>query len=225
MMSMFRKWLTGLGTLAVAYAWALSPASADFVNGSFETGTTAGWTNVPPPGASTMVVTSYTTDFGPSATFTPTHGNFFARLNTDGPGSQNRISQGVFINAGEELAGDMFFDSGDPDGAFGFNDFGRAWISLNANGTGQVGPDLFYSDAKTVGAGHTPWTSFQRTITVSGTYFFNAAVANVGDSIFDSRIGIDNLQIVPEPGTLTLAGLGAIGLFGYARRRRQKQAV
>jgi hypothetical protein len=34
-----------------------------------------------------------------------------------------------------------------------------------------------------------------------------------------------DVNVIPEPGTLTLAGLGAIGLFGYARKRRKQQAA
>lgn len=33
-----------------------------------------------------------------------------------------------------------------------------------------------------------------------------------------------SVAIVPEPGVMTLAGLGTLGLIGYARRRRRKMS-
>jgi hypothetical protein len=71
-----------------------------------------------------------------------------------------------------------------------------------------------------------------------GTYFFYGFQS---DTLFDQvvlrgpgdgRFGLDNLRFenagvaaVPEPGTLTLLGLGAFGVLGYGWRRRAGPAA
>ncbi len=47
---------------------------------------------------------------------------------------------------------------------------------------------------------------------------------------FDTGISMNSLTagagaVVPEPSTLTMFGIGALGLFGYGRRRRQTSAA
>jgi len=36
---------------------------------------------------------------------------------------------------------------------------------------------------------------------------------------------MDSAAVVPEASSLALLGIGALGLFGYGRRRRQKSAA
>ena len=78
----------GLGTV-----WA-----AGLTNGSFETTTTAGWTEVVPTGGAIAVVTS--ADGTDSV-----DGTYFARLKTNGPGSFTTLSRDVTVAAGDTVSG------------------------------------------------------------------------------------------------------------------------
>lgn len=217
--------LTGLLTLGVAVL-ATTSVRADFINGSFETGNISGWTNNPfPAGATTQVVLQHVA-VPPSIpvgfTFRPTNGNFFALLKTDGPGNVNRLFQDVVIQDGNRIEFDIFFDSGDPGPFPANNDVGRAFLS---QGGVQIGADLFNATSQSVGAvGHTPWTTIQTGPLAAGTYRLNVEVANTGTAQFDSFVGLDRVSVVPEPASLTMVAIGAIGLAGYRWRRQKRQS-
>jgi MYXO-CTERM domain-containing protein len=54
-------------------------------------------------------------------------------------------------------------------------------------------------------------------------------VSDVDDELYDSALVIDNIRTSavsanPEPGSLTLAAVGAISLLGYRLRRRRARA-
>lgn len=223
---MNRMKLTSLLTLGVALL-ATTTVRADFINGSFETGNISGWTNNPfPAGATTQVVLQHIAappSIPVGFTFRPTHGNFFALLKTDGPGNVNRLFQDVVIQDGNMIEFDIFFDSGDPGPFPANNDVGRAFLSTTAGV--QIGADLFNATSQSVGAtGHTPWTTIRTGPLAAGTYRLNVEVANTGTAAFDSFVGLDRASVVPEPASLTLVVVGAIGLAGYRWRRQRGQS-
>jgi hypothetical protein len=61
----------------------------------------------------------------------------------------------------------------------------------------------------------------------AGTHHIKIAIADAGDTIYDSGVFIqagsfsDTDPSVPEPGSLALLGISALGIAGYVRRRRK----
>ena len=76
--------------------------------------------------------------------------------------------------------------------------------------------------------GDTPWTSFAYTFLIGGNYTIEAGVRNVGDPdpLFDSVLGLDDVRLspepVPEPASVIVWSLGAIGMMFARRNRRSK---
>ncbi len=169
-----------------------SEAKAGFVNGGFETGDLSGWT-VGGTG-SVSVVSSYSTTSGPSATFNPTEGNFFALLVAGNANVYTTLTQSFSVSAGDTLFGSAFYDAND------YTPYlDDAYIKILEGNT-----VLFYSDVDLVGDyGNTPWTSFSHTFAVGGTYTLEAGVRNLFDSANTPLLGIDGFLAsaapVPEP--------------------------
>ncbi len=80
----------------------------------------------------------------------------------------------------------------------------------------SVSPTVF-----TFGTGY--WTTTY-TIPVSGTYTLGFGVMDTGDFAVDSGLLIDNVRVdpIPEPTTLTIWSVIALGGLGLAYRRRRK---
>lgn len=205
-----KSWTLVLAAVAVLVG--VGQLNGSIVNGSFETGDTTGWTEVKPYGATTTVVTShneqpYGDPYG-KMTYSPTDGTYFALLKTDGGGAKNKLYQSFTAETGYQISFDVFFDTEDYIlSGQAWNDSGRAYLT-NSSGTAQIGPDLFYSDVLTVGDyGETPWTSVTRTITTAGTFRLYFEVENYLDSQVDSYLGIDAVEVVPEPGSVVVWSL------------------
>lgn len=192
-------------------------------NGGFETGDITGWTNVKPSGATTTVVSSHneqSSGTGP-VTYSPTEGDYFALLKTDGPGSLNQLYQSFTAGTGDILSFDIFFDADD---YIPYNDYGKAYV-LDSSNNKVGGGDLFYSDIASVGDyGETPWTPVSLTFTKSDTYTLYVEITNGKDSVLDSYVGVDNVQqqSVPVPATLCLMSFGVLGLLGFGLRKRRQ---
>jgi hypothetical protein len=159
-----------------------APAASTLVNGDFETGDTAGWTVNNP--VNTQVVTGY-------GSYQPVHGNHFVLLTADQANTPVKISQSFFAGMGMTVRGDTFFKAGD---YLPYNDSGQVVVKIKENGTTVATP--FNKSISDVGDyGQTPWTHWEHTFAEPGDYTIELSVTNALDSLNDSVIGLDAVEL------------------------------
>jgi|GEM_PF-6750168 len=205
-------------TAAVAPAGVF--AAAIINNGSFENGSTSGWSAVIPPtvgtqlGGDISVASSYSSVNG---SFTPKDGALMAILYPAQAEVFTSLSQSMNADAGDQINGWAFFVA--EDSGTGYDDYGQVMITSD---TGSVIATLFSASVSSVGtARNTGWVAFSYTFSTAGTYVLQARVANRGDYKKDSILAIDGVQgvgVLPPTcsagGPYTVNEGGAVQLSG-----------
>jgi hypothetical protein len=187
----FVKTRVALVGVAVALAAALlllvglanpAPAASTLVNGDFETGDTTGWTATNPE--QTQVVSNY-------GSYQPVDGAYFALLTAGQADTPVKISQSFFAGKGMTVRGDTFFQAND---YLPFNDSSQVVVKLKENGA--LVETLFQKSVSDVGDfGQTPWTHWEHTFAEPGEYTIEVSVTNALDSVQDSVIGLDAVEL------------------------------
>ena len=220
---------------------AVQPASAQLVNGGFETGNFTGW-------ATTGNTSIQTSAFGSG----PTEGTFEALVSTAeptvtdfsleaflglAPGSLDNLGNGnatfgsairqTFTGrAGDILTFDWNFLTNEfTDPSNSFNDFSFVSLGLLSELADTRLP--IFLGSPTPFNEETGFRTFSFTIPTTGTYVLGLGVTDVGDTVVDSGLLVDNVRLtsVPEPtSTLGVLAFGAFGAGSLLKRKRQQKA-
>jgi len=218
---------------------AVQPASAQLVNGGFETGNFTGW-------ATTGNASIQTSAFGSG----PTEGTFEALLSTGdptvpdfslevflglAPGSLDNLGNGnatagsairqtFLAEAGDILTFDWNFLTNEGTPSF-FNDF--SFVSLAV--LSELGDTTFpiFMNSLTPFNQETGFQTFSFTIPTTGTYTLGFGATDVADNVVESGLLVDNVKLTPVPEPTSTLGVLAFGAFGggsLLKRKRQQKA-
>jgi hypothetical protein len=226
MQALLKKMLTGLTAAGLLTTFCSLPLRADSItNGSFETpvvpvggftnfasGSTGitGWTVVGAAGGVSIVSGSFSQN---GISFPAENGVQWLDLTGDGTNSNEGVQQTFATTSGTEYTVSFWVGNVyNPGGIFGTT----STVDVRLGGTG--GTLLLAATNANMTTGTQTWEQFSTTFTATGSTstldFINA------DPDTDNSNGLDNVSVnpsgqspVPEPGTLSLLGIGAFGLL------------
>jgi hypothetical protein len=204
------------------------------VNGDFEAGSFAGWTEVDQAGGNGSWFISTPGANSPMSGY-PTApnalgGTNYAVSDQGGPGCHVLLQSFTLASATTlTLSYQMFVDS--QDGSFntgtldytgGPNEFGRVdLLTGTATPFSTAGADVlqtFYAGNDPQANNPNPYTTYSYNLSLAaGTY--QLRFGEVDNQLY-FQMGVDNVSLVPEPTTLALVGLSGLSLLLFRRQRK-----
>jgi hypothetical protein len=206
-------------------------AGGNFVNGNFATGDLTGWT-------------VFTTTNGTNGTLNGTPLPNVVSFNTTGSGASNSahfnvgsistpgtqegggLMQTVSLAAGSHTLTGNFASQNDPSGG---NNRDAGTFSVLVDGSTVFSKSLgaFFQSNDVIRG------TFDATFsTTAGAHDFEFLITRAFTSDDTStpqeyltNLSVTNMSVVPEPASLTLAGVAAAGLFGYGWRQRKRASA
>lgn len=210
--------------LGVAVILCCSTAHANLLNGGFETGDLTSWTAT---GTVQVVDFELSRDFlglsqAPASGFwDPAGGSYFASLwSTDNFGTDiatltQTFTTPTWTGSNPWVTLDYFYDFGDivpfedPARIYVVDSLGNSVFNMTINdpfaGTG-LGDDE-----------NIDWTSLQIVLPSAGTYTLGFEIMD-SIGVWESYLGVDNVQVVPIPAAVVLGVLG-MGMAGLKLRK------
>lgn len=234
-----------IGVMIVC-AMTSSKSYADFVNGSFETGTLSGWSSLGTVSVqSQQIIGLVPTDRKYQAYLVneDANGNGVSSsvlepfINVPSGSLDNVVSgiaiqgsamkQTLTVNSGDTLSFDWNFLTSADNLNSGLDDY--AFVSISTVGVFLLADtnSAFNPSTSYVFDSETGYHNFTTVIPTSGTYTIAFGVVDVYSSTVPSGLAIDNAQLtrsVPEPTSMIPLGIGMVTLAGYSRYRSRKSS-